>query len=82
MIFLAEAVAAQADFVAFKHKFRYYFRLANCSSGYVLQNVFGESSNTAHLSERLANLIILSEEHWKNDEIPFQNGNGHRESVN
>ena len=33
------------------------------------------------VSGRLANLIMLSEEHWKNDEIMFQNVYGHRESV-
>ena len=30
---------------------------------------------------RLANLIMISEGHWKNYEIPFQNVYGHRESV-
>ena len=33
------------------------------------------------MSEQLANLITVSEEHWKNDEILFQNVYGHRESV-
>ena len=33
------------------------------------------------VSARLANLIIISEERWKNDEILFQNVYGHRESV-
>ena len=28
-----------------------------------------------------ANLIMISEEHWKNDEILFQNVYGHWESV-
>ena len=34
----------------------------------ILYNVFGEGSNTAHLSERIANLIMISEEHRENDE--------------
>ena len=33
------------------------------------------------MSGRLANLIMISEEHWKNDDILFQNVYGHRESV-
>ena len=33
------------------------------------------------MSGRLANLIMISEEYWKNDEILFQNVYGHRESV-
>ena len=48
----------------------------------ILYNVFGEGSNSAHLSERIANLIVISEEHWKNDETLFQSVYGHRESVN
>ena len=47
----------------------------------ILYNVFGEGSNSAIVSGRLANLIMISEEHWKNDEILFQNVYGHRESV-
>ena len=42
---------------------------------------FGEGSNSVIVSGRLANLIMISEEHWKNDEILFQNVYGHRESV-
>ena len=49
--------------------------------GCILYNVFGEGSNSAIVSGRLANLIMISEEHWKNDEILFQNVYGHRESV-
>ena len=49
--------------------------------GCILYNVFGEGSNSAIVSVRLANLIMISEEHWKNDEILFQNVYGHRESV-
>ena len=49
--------------------------------GCILYNVFGESSNSAIVSGRLANLIMISEEHWENDEILFQNVYGHRESV-
>ena len=83
MILLWEAVtnllAAQIDFVAFKHKIRHYARLA--TFGCILYNVFGEGSNGAIVSGRLANLIMISEEHWKNDEILFQNVYGHRESV-
>ena len=30
------------------------------------------------MSGRLANLIMISEDHWKNDEIVFQNVYGHR----
>ena len=43
---------------------------------------FGECSNSALLSERSANLIMKSEEHWKSDETLFQSDYGHRESVN
>ena len=46
-----------------------------------LYNVFGEGSNSAIVSGRLANLIMISEEHWKNDEILSQNVYRHRESV-
>ena len=49
--------------------------------GCILYNVFGEGSNSAIVSGRHANLILISEEHWKNDEILFQNVDGHRESV-
>ena len=49
--------------------------------GCILYNVFGEGSNSAIVSGRLANLIMILEEHWKNDEILFQNVYGHRESV-
>ena len=47
----------------------------------ILYNVFGEGSNSATVSVPLANLIMISEEHWKNDEILFQNVYGHREFV-
>ena len=83
MIFLGEAVtnllATQIDFVAFKHKIRHYARLA--IFGCILYIDFGEGSNSVIGSGRLANLIMISEEHWKNDEIVFQNVYGHRESV-
>ena len=83
MILLGEAVTsllvAQIDFVAFKHKIRYYARLA--IFGCILYNVFGEGSNSVILSGRLANRILISEEHWKNDDILFQNVYGHTESV-
>ena len=49
--------------------------------GCILYNVFDGGSNSAIVSGRLANLIIISVEHWKNDEILFQNVYGHRESV-
>ena len=49
--------------------------------GCILYNVFGEGSNSVIVSRRLAYLIIISQEHWKNDEILFQNVYGHRESV-
>ena len=49
--------------------------------GCMLYNVFGEGSNSVVVSGRLANLIMISEERWKNDEILFQNVYGHRESV-
>ena len=48
---------------------------------FILYNVFGEGSNSVIVSGRLANLIMISEEHCKNDEILFQNVYGHRESV-
>ena len=72
-------LVVQIDFVAFKHKIRHYARLANF--GCTLDNVFGEGSNSVIGSGRLANLIMISEEHWKNDEILFQNVYGHMESV-
>ena len=46
-----------------------------------LYNVFGEGSNSAIMSRRLENLIMISEEHWKNDEILSRNVYRHRESV-
>ena len=50
--------------------------------GCILYNVFGEGSNSDIVSGRLANLIMISEEHWKNYEILFKkNVYGHRESV-
>ena len=49
--------------------------------GCILYIVFGESSNSVIVSGRLANLIMISEEHGKNDEILFQNVHGQRESV-
>ena len=83
MSLLGEAVtnllAAQIDFVAFKHKIRHYARLV--IFGCILYNVFDEGSNSEIVSGRLANLIMISEEQWKNDEILFQNVYGHRESV-
>ena len=61
MILLGEAVTnllvAQIDFVAFKHKIRHYVRLV--IFGCNLYNVFGEGSNSAIVSGRLANLIAL-----------------------
>ena len=47
----------------------------------ILYIVFGEGSNSVIVYWRLTNLIMISEEHWKNDEILFQNVYGHRESV-
>ena len=41
--------------------------------GYIRCYVFAEGSNSADLSDRLANLIMISVEHCKNDEILFQN---------
>ena len=83
MILLGEAVtnllAAQIDFVTFKHEIRHYARLA--IFGCILYNVLGEGSNSEIVSGRLANLIMISEEHWKNDAILFRNVYGHRESV-
>ena len=49
--------------------------------GCILYNGFGGGSNSVIVSGRLANLIMISEEHWKNDEILFQNVYWHRESV-
>ena len=74
MILLGDAVtnllAAQIDFVAFKHKIRHYARSTIFCC--ILYNVFGEGSNSVIVSWRLANLIMISEEHCKNDEILFQ----------
>ena len=41
-----------------------------------------KGSNNGHLFERLANCIMISEEHWKTDKQSFQNVKGHTESVN
>ena len=51
--------------------------------GCILYNVFGEDCNSVIVSGRLAIHIMISEEHWKNDEVLFQNvqSYGHRESV-
>ena len=43
---------------------------------------FGEGSNSVHFTKRLATLIMISGEHWENNEISFQNVYGHREPVN
>ena len=43
--------------------------------------MFSVNAQTAYLSERLSNHIMMLEEHWKN-EILFQNVYGHKESVN
>ena len=59
---------------------RHYARLA--IFGYILCNIFGEGSNSADSSDRLANLIMILVEHCKNYEILFQNVFGHRVSVN
>ena len=49
--------------------------------GCILYNVFGEGIISVIVSERLTKLIMISEEHLKNDEILFQNVYGHRESA-
>ena len=49
--------------------------------GCILYNVFGKGSNSVIVSGRLANLIMILEEHLKKDETLFQNVYGHRESV-
>ena len=49
--------------------------------GCILYNVFGDGSNSVIVSGRLANLIMISEEHWKNDEILFQKVYRHWESA-
>ena len=72
-------LAAHVEFVAFKRKIRHYAGLAIL--GCILYNVFGEGSNSVIVSGRLANLIMISEEHWKKYEILFQNVYEHRESV-
>ena len=53
-------LATQTEFVAFQYKIRHYVRLA--IFGYILCNVFDEGSNSVDLSDRLANLIMISEE--------------------
>ena len=49
--------------------------------GCILYTVFGEGSNSVIVSGRHANLIMISDEHWKNDIILIQNVYGQRESV-
>ena len=36
--------------------------------------MFSVKAQPVPLSERIANLIMISEEHWKNDETLFQRG--------
>ena len=48
----------------------------------ILYKVFSEGSNNAQFSERIANLIMISQEHLKNDETLFQSVYGHGCSVN
>ena len=43
--------------------------------------MFSVKAKTVSLCRRLANLIMRSEEHGKNDEILFQNVYRHRESL-
>ena len=47
----------------------------------VFCTMFSVKANSVIVSGRLANLIMISEEHWKNDEILFKNVYGLRESV-
>ena len=49
--------------------------------GCILYNVFDEGSNSVIVTGRLANLIMILEEHWKNDEILFQNVYRQRVSI-
>ena len=49
--------------------------------GYILCNIFGEGSNSVSFPERLATLIMISEEHLENDEISFLNVYGHRDPI-
>ena len=43
--------------------------------------MFSEGPNSVHLSELLANLlIIIIEEHWKTDQISLEYVYGHSES--
>ena len=83
MVLLGEVVTsllvAKIDFVAFKHKIRHYARLA--IFGCILYNVFGEGSNSVIVSWRLANLIMISEEHWKMMKICSKMFTGIRQSV-
>ena len=53
-------LATQTDFVAFQYKIRHFARLT--IFGYILCTVFDEGSNSGDLSDRLANLILISEE--------------------
>ena len=54
--------------------------------GYSLAIFFMMISTKVHtvfnLSEQLANVIKISEEHWKTTKQSFQNVKGHMESVN
>ena len=62
MVLLGEAVtnllAAQIDFVAFKHKIRHYARLA--IFGCILYNVFGEGSVSLCLGDSQTSLYQKS----------------------
>ena len=77
---VTNTVSGRTDFVAFEQKIRNFARLS--IFWLILHNVFGEGSNSANLSERIADLIMISEEHWKNDELLFQSVNEQRGSVN
>ena len=72
--------------IAFRHKIRQNARMTilwlffGCM--YLLYDVFDEGSNSVNLSEQLANIIKLSEKHWKSGKQSFQNMKGHMESVN
>ena len=61
IIILPLTLATQTDFETFKYKIRHYARLD--FFGYILCKVSGNGSNSADLSDRLANLMMISVEH-------------------
>ena len=73
--------------IAFRHKIRKmldrpFFGYSLAIFFTMFYDVFDEGSNSAHLSEQLANVIKISEEPWKTTKQSFQNVKEHMEFLN